>query len=190
VEQEVGAVTPKVGPQMPEIGVGVGLLILAAIVGWQTSLIPQSAYAKVSPSLVPWGITLALAVCGALLVVAGVRGGWAHEEGWALEWRALQWLGAGMIFNLTFIEGVGEAGSKIIPPLGFILCSVVLFVCTARAFGSQKFVRDIIIAFLFSLTAYSGFDGVLGYKIGAGGLDTHVSNAIDSVHKALIKGAR
>jgi putative tricarboxylic transport membrane protein len=178
-------------PALAEIGFGIGVLILAAVVGWQTSLIPPVVYAKVSPSLAPWGVTLALTVLGALLLVAGLRGGWEHERGWQLDWRALAWLGFGMLFNLRFIEGLDVGDKKVIPAFGFIICSVVLFTCVARAFGSRKLVRDLLIAFVFATVAYAGFDGILGYKIGAGGLDPIVSSVIDTIGAAVSsKGAR
>lgn len=168
-----------------EMGVGIGVLILAAIVGWQTSSIPAVVYAKVGPSLGPWVLTGALGGLGALLVLAGLRGGWEHEQSWDLDWRALTWLGFGMLFNVSFIEGVAFGGQTILPALGFIICSIVLFTSVARAFGSERPMRDLGIAALFALTAYAAFDGVLGYKIGVGGLDPIVSAAVAKVQALL-----
>ncbi|MFM2423374.1 MAG: hypothetical protein RL291_1904, partial [Pseudomonadota bacterium] len=62
--------------------------------------------------------------------------------------------------------------------------------CVARAFGSQRLIRDALIAAVFALVAYSGFDGVLGYKIGAGGIDPYVSQAIERLQKLILSGAR
>ena len=43
-----------------------------------------------------------------------------------------------------------------------------MFVCTARAFGSDQPIRDAAIGFALAVVAYVGFDRVLGYKIGSG----------------------
>jgi putative tricarboxylic transport membrane protein len=51
---------------------------------------------------------------------------------------------------------------------GFILASATLFVCTARAFGSARPLRDAGIGFAVALIAYIGFDRLLGYQIGDG----------------------
>ncbi len=56
----------------------------------------------------------------------------------------------------------------LIDDIGFILASTLLFLFTARAFGSRQLVRDAIIGFLLAVVAYVGFDRVLGYKIGTG----------------------
>ena len=62
------------GRRVP-IGVGVASG-LAAIVGWQTTLIPDNAiYAKVGPKVIPWLATAMLAVHRAALTVQGLRGG-------------------------------------------------------------------------------------------------------------------
>ncbi len=135
------------------------VLTLAAVVGWQATVIPTHAvYAQVGPRAIPWIATAMLAVLGALLTLWGVRGGWAHEEhGPPHLWGAFPWLLLGLALNVTLI-GVA----------GFIIASTVLFVCTALAFGSLSVLRDAAIGFALALIAYVGFDRVLGYKIGSG----------------------
>ncbi len=64
---------------------------------------------------------------------------------------------AGLVLNVALI-GVA----------GFIIASTLLFVCTARAFGSRNVLRDGAIGFALALVSYVGFDRVLGYKIGSG----------------------
>jgi putative tricarboxylic transport membrane protein len=152
-----------------DTAIGIGVLCLAAVVGWQTSIIPENAaYARIGPRLFPWIATGMLAVMGALLTLQGLRGGWEHDEPGELDRGGLAWLFGGLVFNLLFIGGTTVAGTTLVPKLGFILSSSVLFVCTARAFGSQRPVRDALIGFVLALVAYVGFDRVLGYKIGSG----------------------
>jgi putative tricarboxylic transport membrane protein len=146
------------GPAWGDTGVGVAALALAAIIGWQTTLIPTNAvYAQVGPKVIPWMATAMLAVLGALLTLQGLRGGWERDQPGEFNVWALAWLLLGLVLNVTLI-GVA----------GFIVASMLLFVCTARAFGSRKILRDAAIGFALALVSYVGFDRVLGYKIGSG----------------------
>lgn len=146
------------GPVWGDTAVGIAALILAATIGWQTTLIPTNAiYAQVGPKVIPWMATAMLAVLGALLTLQGLRGGWEHEERGEFDVWALGWLLLGLVLNVGLI-GVA----------GFIIASTLLFVCTALAFGSRKVARDTAIGFALALVTYVGFDRVLGYKIGSG----------------------
>ena len=146
------------GPAWGDTAVGLAVLALAAIVGWQTTLIPHNAlYAQVGPTAIPWLAVGMLAVLGALLTWRGLRGGWEHEEHGVLDARGLGWMLAGLVLNVALI---GTAG--------FIIASTALFLCTALAFGSRNVARDAGIGFALALVAYVGFDRLLGYKIGTG----------------------
>lgn len=146
------------GPAWGDTIVGGAILVLAAVVAWQTTLIPTNAiYAQVGPKVIPWIATAMLAGLGALLTLQGLRGGWAHEEHGALNLPGLGWLLAGLALNVVLI-GVA----------GFIIASTILFACTALGFGSRNVLRDAAIGFALALVSYVGFDRVLGYKIGSG----------------------
>jgi putative tricarboxylic transport membrane protein len=146
------------GPAWGDAAVGLAVLALAAVVGWQTLLIPHNAvYAQVGPSVIPWLAVAMLAALGALLAWRGLGGGWEHEEHGAFDARGLGWLLAGLLLNVVLI---GTAG--------FIIASTAMFVCTATAFGSRSTLRDAGIGFALALVAYVGFDRLLGYKIGSG----------------------
>lgn len=146
------------GPAWGDAVVGVAILALAAVIGWQVTLIPTNAiYAQVGPKVIPWMATAMLAALGALLTLQGLRGGWEHEQPGAFDFWALAWLLLGLVLNVALI---GMAG--------FIIASTLLFVCTALAFGSRRILRDAAIGFVLALVSYVGFDRVLGYKIGSG----------------------
>lgn len=145
-------------PAWGATAVGVAVLSLAAVVGWQTTVIPTNAvYAQVGPKAIPWIATAMLAVLGVLLTLSGLRGGWAHEDHGAFHPSGLACLLLGLGLNVTLI-GVA----------GFIIASTLLFVCTAQAFGSRNPLRDAAIGLALALIAYVGFDRVLGYRIGSG----------------------
>src|SRR5262245_49249532 len=112
-------------PAWDDVAVGMVVVMLAAVVGWQTTVIPSNAiYAQVGPKLIPWVATVMLAVLGILLVLQGLRGGWPHEKHGAFNPPGLAWFLLGLALNVTLISVAG-----------FIIASTILFVCTAIAFG-------------------------------------------------------
>jgi putative tricarboxylic transport membrane protein len=148
----------RLQPAWDDVAIGLGVLLLAAIVGWQTAVIPDNAiYAKVGPKIIPWLATALLAAMGLALTVIGLRGGWEHEEAGETDYRSLGLLVLGLVLNVVLIDRAG-----------FIIASTVLFALTARAFGSRQPLRDVPIGFVLALVAYLGFDRGLGYKIGTG----------------------
>jgi putative tricarboxylic transport membrane protein len=143
---------------LQDTAVGLGVLALAAVVAWQTAIIPENAiYAKVGPKVFPWISAILLAVMGSLLTVAGLLGGWQHEVGGETEWGSLAWLLLGLVLNVALISTAG-----------FIIAGTLLFVCTARAFASRQPARDAAIGLALGVVSFVGFDRVLGYKIGTG----------------------
>jgi putative tricarboxylic transport membrane protein len=159
----------RLRPAVGETIIAAGVLVLAAVVLWQTTSIPVSPiYAKVGPTVVPYLTAGGLALLGLLLIVQALRGGWqsSEERKLTIDHAALIWIGAGLVLNVLMIG-----------PLGFTLASIVLFVCVARGFGSRALGRDAAIAAAFALVAYFGFAKTLGINIGAG----LVENGIESV---------
>jgi putative tricarboxylic transport membrane protein len=155
---EMSEQTQRSGIAWQDTAVGLGILALAALVAWQTTVIPDNAiYAKVGPKVFPWISALLLALMGTLLTLAGCRGGWEHDVSEGTDWRSLGWLLAGLFLNVALISN-----------LGFIIAGTLLFVFTARAFNSTQPVRDAAIGFTLGLAAFVGFDRLLGYKIGTG----------------------
>jgi putative tricarboxylic transport membrane protein len=149
--------------------IALGVLVLAAIVYWQTTAIPVSPiYATVGPTAMPTMTAVGLGVLGLLLLFDAWRGGWQDpvERSLTIDNRALLWIVAGLVLNVVLIG-----------PAGFTLASIVLFVCVARGFGSRSIVRDTLIATVFALVAYFGFAKALGINIGAG----FVENAIEGL---------
>jgi putative tricarboxylic transport membrane protein len=142
-----------------DLGIAIGVIALGLVAGWQTTEIPQSAYAAVGPRAFAWAASAMLVVMGGFLAVGALRGGWSHEtdDFGEIDWPGGLWMLGGLAANVALIDVVG-----------FILASTVLFVLTARAFGSRKLARDAVIGFALAFVAYIGFDRVLGYRIGAG----------------------
>ncbi|MEY2592989.1 MAG: hypothetical protein RI972_678 [Pseudomonadota bacterium] len=91
---------------------GLGVAGLGSLMAWGALDIPSDAgYAGVGPNFLPWVVAGALLLCGALLTLQALRGGWAHveppsgaEQG---DWRALAWVAAGIVVNASLITRVG-----------------------------------------------------------------------------------
>lgn len=146
------------------IAVALGVVVVGLVVGYETTQISLSpGYSKVGPKAFPTVDAIALIALGLLLFWQAWTGAWTAEEeegSGPPDWRSLGWLGFGLVFNVAAID-----------VLGFILASTVLFASVARAFGSRKPVRDLVIALIFSGVVYFGFARVLGINMGAGVLE-------------------
>ncbi len=162
---EGGWLRPAVG----ETIIAAGVLVLAAVIFWQTAIIPVSpVYAKVGPTIVPYISAIGLAGLGLLLLYSALTGGWQLEEEKEItpDRPALLWVVLGLALNVLLITYAG-----------FTIASVALFVCVARGFGSKAILRDAGIGAAFALITYFGFAQTLSINIGAGILE----NALNSL---------
>jgi putative tricarboxylic transport membrane protein len=152
------------GVATAELIVGLGVIGLSVVVGHQTTEIPVTPlYSRIGPKVFPYIVATGLGLLGAALLIAALRGGWSDEVDAPSDppdWRALGWLLGGLLFNVVLIK-----------PLGFVLASILLFCCVARAFGSVRLARDAAIGAALAVVVYVGFDRVLGFSIGAGILE-------------------
>ena len=149
------------GVRWGEVGVGLATVLFAAIAAWQSSQIPgEGVGSSVGPNIIPWVVSGMLALFGTALSVEALLQRTPRPEGGehaAIDPRGAFWILLGLLLNITLIEYAG-----------FILSSTLLFLCTARAFGSEQPARDAAIGFALAFVAYVGFDRLLGYKIGSG----------------------
>ncbi len=145
--------------------VGAGVVAFGLLVLYQTTQIPVSPlYSKVGPTVFPYMVATGLLLLGAALIAQAWRGQWgetdADSDTQPVDRASLGWLALGLFLNVALID-----------VLGFVIASTLLFVCTARAFGSTKWLRDLGIAVALALIAYLGFARLLGISIGAGVLE-------------------
>ena len=151
---------PQQGLALPEALIGIGLLICAAAVFWQTATMPVSPmYSKVGPTVFPYMTAAGLVVLAVLLFIQAMRGGWQPEDEREVkaDWKSVGFVAAGLIANVALIG-----------PLGFSAASTILFVLVAHGFGSRQPIRNAITGLVLSLAAYFGFAKALGVNIGAG----------------------
>jgi putative tricarboxylic transport membrane protein len=148
----------------PESLLALGVIALGFLALYESTQIPVSPmYAQVGPTAMAYVASFLLVALGIGLLVESLRGDWVsppEESETPLDLRALGWLLLGLVLNIGLIG-----------PLGFIPASTLLFVCTARAFGSRRPLRDAAIGAGFAAIAYFGFAELLGINIGAGFLE-------------------
>lgn len=158
---------------LPELVIGIGLLICAGAVAWQTLAIPVSPlYSKVGPTVFPYITMAGMIVLSLLLILAALRGGWQPEEEkeTPTDWKAMGLVAAGLVANLVLIQ-----------PLGFTLASTVMFVLVCFGFGSRHPLRDALLGLALALAAYFGFAKALGVNIGAGLIENQFNALIGAV---------
>ncbi len=113
--------------------IGAAALVLGALIAWGAVAIPSTAgYAGVGPNFLPWLVGLVLMLCGGLLIWEARSGGFRDlaapsgaERG---DWRALAWVGAGVLANAALITSVG-----------FILSCSLCFVLAVRGLRPSEF---------------------------------------------------
>lgn len=150
-------------PQKSEAGMALGVIAFSALALWQALAIPVSpVYAQVGPTAMALASSGLLMVLGLALLAQALRGDWALGDDnhlHHLQARALLWLLAGLLLNVSLIGW-----------LGFIPASALLFACVARAFGSRRPGRDLLVGIAFAAVAYFGFARALSINIGTGSL--------------------
>ena len=96
----------------PQALAGLGVAGVGGLLAWGALDIPSDAgYAGVGPNFLPWVVAGALLLCGALLTLQALRGGWKNVEAPSGaehgDWRALAWVAAGIVVNAALITNVG-----------------------------------------------------------------------------------
>jgi len=111
---------------------GCGVLLIGAGLAAGALTIPSTAgYAGVGPNFLPWIVAIVLMVCGAMLVWEARSGGYREMEepsGAAHgDWRAIAWVGAGILANAALITVIG-----------FILSCTLCFMLAVRGLRASE----------------------------------------------------
>jgi putative tricarboxylic transport membrane protein len=146
-----------------DLGAALFVVALGLLAVWQAASIPVSPiYAQVGPTVIPYLVAAGLLLLGLGLTVAALRGGWSHgiaelQDAPPANYRSLGLMLAGLLANIALIG-----------PFGFTVAATAQFPLVAAAFGSRAHLRNIAIAFVVALGAYTLFVKLLGVNIGAG----------------------
>ncbi len=134
------------------VGGGTALLGLGMMAG--AAMLPgEAGYGGVGPNFLPWVVSVALTLCGALLLTEALRGGFREmEEPSGAErghWAGFAWVSAGLLANAALIT-----------TLGFILSCTLCFVLAVRGFKSAEGRLDLNVGALLK-------DSAIGFAIAA-----------------------
>jgi putative tricarboxylic transport membrane protein len=153
---------------LPEFGVSGFLLLLGAVVLFETTKIPTDFVQRgpVGPRAIPTGVGVLLLVVGAFHALNVARGGRGEADAsedveldGRTDWRTLALMAAAFVANVALIEQIG-----------WPLSGALLFWVTARALGSRTTLRDLGLALALSIGSYVLFANGLGIPLPAGPL--------------------
>ncbi|HEU0204342.1 MAG TPA: tripartite tricarboxylate transporter TctB family protein [Burkholderiaceae bacterium] len=158
-----------------ELAISLGVLVLgigATVVAFQ---LPEAGgYARVGPNVMPKFVAGGLVLLGLWLLYETFSGGWRNrtpddpaergEHPFLLS--AFAWVSAGLFAQMALIHTAG-----------FIIAGVALFACTARGFGSQRWLRDVLIGLVLALGVFFFFVKFLNVNLPAGWLEPLLGRA-------------
>lgn len=151
-----------------ELALSLGVLALgiaAAVVAWR---LPEAGgYARIGPNFVPKLVAGGLILLGVWLLVERFTGGWrspvpddAGERGeHPFLPRAFAWVSAGLLAQMALINTAG-----------FVVAAAGLFVCVARGFGSERWLRDLAAGLAIGVAVFAFFVHFLNVNLPAGWL--------------------
>lgn len=154
-----------------QAALGWAVVLTGLALGWGAWAISSEAgYAGVGPNFLPWVVAVALVCCGAGLVRAAVRGGFADMEDLSTPdagpyWHGFAWMSAGLLLNALLITR-----------LGFVLSCALCFACAAHglrgaeqqaARGLGRALRDALTGALISAPVFWLFTRFLAISLPA-----------------------
>jgi putative tricarboxylic transport membrane protein len=152
--------TPAGRPATAGIIIAAALLVLAAVIVWDTTALPVPATYGLGPKAMPYVVAAGLALLAAGNFLLAWRGDFPARED--VDPRAIALILGGLA-ALIGIIGLGG---------GFILATTILFVATAAAFGRRRAIHiDVAIGLVLALAIYLLFDKLLTLSLPAGPLE-------------------
>jgi putative tricarboxylic transport membrane protein len=137
--------------------IGLGLIAIAAVVAVDaTNMRVPPIHAKVGPRVFPYLVSIGLAVAGAIIAWQAWTRRFVTEEQ-ETDWGAVAIIAAGLVVHMNVLK-----------PLGFVPAATILFVSVSFAFGSRRYLRDIIVAIVLAVAVDLCFTRLLGLQLPAG----------------------
>lgn len=130
------------------------LLAAAGVAGGLGSIDGDAGYSGLSPRFLPTLVSVGLGLCGAALLWSALQSKHLTEAADTPRFeglRPLGWLLGGLALHLVLITWIG-----------FVAASVILLTCVARGHGSQRPVRDALVALGLSFPVWWLFAKGLG----------------------------
>lgn len=146
------------GLHRPTAIIGVGLIAMAAITWFDARGMSIRSNYGVGADAASYFVAAFLAVLGAAHLVAALRPGITADDA---DWSGVAWIALAL----------GGLIGSIWLGLGFILGSTLLFAFTARAFGRQALLADLVIGALISTGVFLMFNKLLQLALPTGPLE-------------------
>jgi putative tricarboxylic transport membrane protein len=143
----------------PALTVALLLLAAAAIVAFDASRQTITSNYGVGPTAMPYVVCVGLAVLGLAHLVVAFKDGLPRPE--AADAGALLWIVGGLVGLVACIALGG----------GFIIATAIIFACTARGFGRDALIVDIVIGAVLGTIIYLVFLKLLTLSLPAGPLE-------------------
>lgn len=159
---------PGAGRSRTDLVLSAGVIVLGGFALVTALRLPSAGgYSGIGPNAIPIAVAGGLTALGVWLLIEALAGGWrvrvsddARERGeHAFHAGAFAWVSAGLFAQMALMSTAG-----------FVLAAGVLFVCTARGFGSLRPVRDAAIGLLLGLGIFLFFVKFLSVGLPAGWL--------------------
>lgn len=142
------------------LAVGVALLAIAGVVYWDAASITRGVNYGLGPQVIPEVISAFVALLGVAHLVVAFRNGFDLETD-AIDPKSIAWILFGLIFLIASVP----------LNIGFIIAMTVLFASTARAFGREAIVIDLVIGFITGAIIYVVFTKLLTLGLPQGPLE-------------------
>jgi len=152
-----------------EVGIGAGVIGLAVLMAaGATQIKSEAGYSGVGAAFLPGLVAAVLALCGVLLIVQAVTGGYRtmpddYESTPAPHWTGMAWLSAGLLLNAATITHIG-----------FIPSCSLLFTLAAHGFRRSmgggraplsEWLLDVLTGAAISAPVYWMFTKLLGLNL-------------------------
>jgi putative tricarboxylic transport membrane protein len=151
--------TPAGRPAIAGMIIAAALLLLAAVIVWDTAALQVAATYGLGPKAMPYVVAAGLALLAAGNFLLAWRGDFPARED--VDPRAIALILGGLA---ALIAIIGFGG-------GFILATTILFVATSAAFGRRAIHIDVAIGLVLALAIYLLFDKLLTLSLPAGPLE-------------------
>ena len=135
------------------------LLLLAAIIFWDTANLQLAPTYGVGPKAMPYVVACGLALLAIGNALLAWRGDFPERDDFDLQALVLI---LGGFAALIAIIGLGG---------GFIVATTILFAATARAFGRRALHIDLAIGLMLAVAVYLLFDKLLTLSLPAGPIE-------------------
>jgi putative tricarboxylic transport membrane protein len=155
-------------PDWAALGVGVFLIVVAAIVAYDAATLRSGAatYARIGPAAFPYGIAAGLGALGIATAVTAFRHAPPPRD--TIELAPVLWILAGLVIQIALL-----------PIAGFSIASGAVFAFTARAFGRGPLAVTYAIGAVAALAIWLAFAMGLKLVLPGGPLERWAQTALE-----------